>query len=81
MDNPHGIAWVRHLTSPKSANVDATVGEEGQVYVLNRDNFQSFYVDHFEENNSNYVEIDGQWRHIDAGKGSLIGVSLFNEVF
>lgn len=81
MDNPHGLSWVRHQTSPKSGSVAATVGEEGQVYVLNLDNYQAFFVSSFAEDASEYTELDGQWKHIDAGKGALIGVSLFNEVF
>jgi hypothetical protein len=81
MDNPHGLDWMRHLATPIAGRVSATVGEEGQVYVLNMESFTAFYVSSEGQDASEYTEIEGQWKHIDAGKGALWAVNLYDEVF
>jgi hypothetical protein len=58
-----------------------SVGEEGQMFVLSLTTFQAYYVSSYGEDQSEYTEVDGEWKHMDAGKGALIGVNLFNEVF
>jgi hypothetical protein len=81
MDTPHGTGWIRHRDQPVSEHVSVTVGEEGQMFVLSLDSNQAYYVASYSEGASVYEEIEGRWTHIDAGKGALWAVNMYNEVY
>jgi hypothetical protein len=96
MDNPHGTGWTRHLAAAIGTNVQATVGEHGQMYVLNVDSGEAYHVASVGEDASVYNLMDGTWKHLDAGKrdvacneahcngqfaGSLWAVNQFDEVY
>ena len=68
MDNPHGTGWTRHLAAAIGTNVQATVGEHGQMYVLNVDSGEAYHVASVGEDASVYNLMDGTWKHLDAGK-------------
>lgn len=68
-------------SAPRSSETLVTVGEQGQVYTLDMVNNALEWVENISEENSAYVQLDGKWRHADAGNENLWAVSLFNEVF
>jgi len=61
--------------------MSVTVGEEGQMFVLSLDTNTAYYVVSYAEDAAIYQPLEGQWKHIDAGKGALWAVNLYDEVF
>jgi hypothetical protein len=49
--------------------------------VLSLDTHTAYYVATKGESYADYKKLDGQWKHIDAGKGALWAVNLYNEVY
>jgi hypothetical protein len=78
MDTPHGTDWLRLSATPIATQV--TVGEQGQMFVLDDNNVMS-YVASVAEDASALQGLEGEWLQMDAGNNELFAIDMYHAPF
>jgi len=81
MDTPHGTDWMRLQETPLSGKVSVSVGEQGQIFVLDQVNHVAYYAQTEAEDNSVLVPLDGQWSSLDVGNLEVFAIDLHHGVY